>query len=407
MRSPCQVRSRSIVTWGTATALTGRFADRIDDNHTYPTQNASDTTMKMSTVPTPLRHPFLLLALLIGLLAGGCEDRLLPPDDDNDSTGAATGLVAYNKFFEDDALPYPIFMGIALVDSLGIEREFLQTKYQITSPSGNGLVAVIDTSGRGIDLIDLEEGKIVRNFRMPVGDDINYYSAAISPQGDRIAYSIEYDDGATTNESTRRIHIVKTDGSNPITLNVGAGHESFVRFSPDGSRVAFFDATADRSGWLYVARVDGSDVRKIADVGRVAHDGYMTFAWSPDGEEIVYSDFENDEFQLVVAAVDGSGTRLLGVNGMAPDWSPDGASILYASETGLAVTAADGTGGTRNLGLYAIFSTWSPDSRKILCFEVDPGIDLDQQMPQLVVIDAATSARGPVTESAYYGYWYR
>ena len=361
--------------------------------------------MKMSTVPTPLRHPFLLLALLIGLLAGGCEDRLLPPDDDNDSTGAATGLVAYNKFFEDDALPSPIFMGIALVDSLGIEREFIQTKYPITAPSGNGLVAVIDTSGRGIDLIDLEEGKIVRNFRMPVGDDINYYSAAISPQGDRIAYSIEYDDGATTNESTRRIHIVKTDGSNPITLNVGAGHESFVRFSPDGSRVAFFDATVDRSGWLYVARVDGSDVRKIADVGRVAHDGYMTMAWSPDGEEIVYTDFGNQEIKI--AAVDGSGTRLLGVTGMAPDWSPDGASILYAAETGLAVAAADGTGSIRNLGLFAIFSTWSPDGRKILCFEVDPGIDLDQQMPQLVVVDAATSARGPVTESAYYGHWYR
>jgi hypothetical protein len=361
--------------------------------------------MMTPSTSTFFPHRILLpLLLLVGALAGGCDDRLLPPDDDDPST-AATPFVAYNKFFEDDALPSPIFLGIALVDPLGVEREFIQTKYPITSPSGNGLIAVIDTTKRGIDLIDLEQGKIVRNFRMPVGDDINYYSASISPQGDRIAYSIEYDDGATTNESTRRIHIVKTDGSNPVTLDVGAGHESFIRFSPDGSHVAFFDATVDRNGWLYVARVDGSDVRKIADVEHVTHDGYMIFSWSPDGKQIAYTDFEGD--QVKIAAVDGSGVRSLGVVGLGPDWSPDGASILYATEAGLSTIAADGTGGAENLGITALFATWSPDGRKILCFEIDPGVDIDVQMPRLVVIDAETLARGPSTEPAYFGYWYR
>lgn len=358
----------------------------------------------MTSLRTTLSR-FLLLILALGTIAGGCDDRLLPPDDD---AVVGKGLIVYNKM---DGSTNPDFDGIELIDSLGVSRRTIDTRSFIVAPPYKGFAVLSDSTFDGIDIVELETGAVVRNLPIATGNtshSIDHYSPAISPLGDRIAYSINYRDSLFDESSTRRIHIVKTDGSSPITLDIGAARETRIRFSPDGSRIAFFDKSEESNGWLYVARIDGTDVRKIADVGHVGGDGDMIFSWSPDGTEIVYSDFENGEFQIVVAAVDGSGTRLLDVTGYTPDWSPDGETILYTSVEGALTTIpADGSAAPVDLGINAIYSTWSPDGRKILCFEFDPGIDLDEQFPSLVVLDAETHARGITVERAYDGYWYR
>lgn len=360
-----------------------------------------DTTSQSQTKRrgSPLRRFFaLFISLTVGSLTiVGCGDQVLPPDDDGNNV-AKEYRIAYNAVLGDE------FSTIATVGEKGEDRKELGTMTPITAPPGGGYAVSIDSGDDFLNIIDLQTGLVVRQIPRRYGEDINFFSAAISPDGTKIAYSIDYNDSSVTNAGRRNVIIVNSDGGNPVMLNVGAGHESYIRFSPDGNYVAFFDATRDRNGWLYVARINGTDVRRIADVERVAHDGAMFFNWSPDGKKIAYTDFEDG--MMKVAAVDGSGVQSIGM-GLHPDWSSDGKKILYVSATlgKVATINSDGSGEPESLGLTAIQPQWSPDGKKILYFAVVEGVELDQQVPVVSVMDMATRQSVVAASGGYYGYW--
>lgn len=336
--------------------------------------------------------PFLFLG---GIIAAGCGDRVLPPDDGNGTP--KNYRIAYNTAAGND------FDAVATIGDKGEDRRELPDLGPIFAPPGQGYMVM---GGREfLQIIDLEDGSTVRQIPRRYGKSINYFSTAISPDGSKIAYSVDYGDAQTTNGSTRRVVIVGADGGNPVMLNVGAGHESYIRFSPDGNSIAFFDATTERNGWLYVARTDGTDVRRIADVAQVAHDGAMHFSWSPDGKQIAYMDFE--DFMLKVAATDGSGVRTLGQGGY-PDWSPDGKKIAFVSQelASLALINSDGSGEPESLNRIAITPQWSPDGKKLLYFTIVPELDIDQQVPVMTVMNMETR-QSTVLGDGFIGYWIR
>lgn len=114
-----------------------------------------------------------------------------------------------------------------------------------------------------------------------------------------------------------------------------------VRFSPDGSRIAYTvinnDGAARPYSQLWIMTVaDGKSIRLAS-----GKDGSSNPEWSPDGQWIAYDGRVGDKSGLIVARADGSNPRFLsemsGTNSPLPStgksiaWAPDGKRIAFVS----------------------------------------------------------------------------
>jgi Tol biopolymer transport system component len=133
-------------------------------------------------------------------------------------------------------------------------------------------------------------------------------------------------------------------------------------YSPDGTRLVFYRSIevdpgpADIGGSLWVVGVDGSDPHQIS--GDVAPNWHAR--WSPDGSTILFaSERLSAEPAIWTVHPDGSGLTPLfrgraGRFPLGPVWSPDGAHIMFALDptddafrhlaNAIYVMNADGTG---------------------------------------------------------------
>src|SRR6185436_6489451 len=105
-------------------------------------------------------------------------------------------------------------------------------------------------------------------------------------------------------------------------------------WSPDGTRLAFVEA-----GQLVTVAPDGTGRVQLTNDGRT----YAAPNWSPDGRTIVYaaqSDPNLDPTIELLAAGGGTPTRLAtarrsvlfaGPGFVQPTWSPDGSKIAFVS----------------------------------------------------------------------------
>jgi Tol biopolymer transport system component len=158
---------------------------------------------------------------------------------------------------------------------------------------------------------------------------------------------------------TYRIYTVKPDGSDiqplfPRTLKPGElpGYNGESVISPDGKKVVF---TSDRGGDLdiWVMNIDGTHARQLTHT--LGYDGGPW--WSPDGKHICFrayhpqtpeeiADYKSllgqhlirpTTLDLFIMNADGSHVRQITddraakIANFAPTWTPDGKSLLFAS----------------------------------------------------------------------------
>jgi Tol biopolymer transport system component len=235
---------------------------------------------------------------------------------------------------------------------------------------------------------------------IPLGDDdIAFVQARYAWDGSKDGYG-----SPTPTVEDQRIVSLGSDGGEPTLLaNVPASIRQTlrgsstvgppVRWSPDGSRMAF-RLLLDAPG-IYVMNRDGTGLTRLTDLpepawqrdwGQPTRDG---FAWSPDGTRIGFTSpvgtdgpgGSKSSSLYVVDTRDGRLTVLTGPNaigGAFPpiEWSPDGSRIAFARTRGplrhstnsLVVMDADGTDEAllvqvefADLGPLA----WSPDGSRI------------------------------------------
>jgi Tol biopolymer transport system component len=146
------------------------------------------------------------------------------------------------------------------------------------------------------------------------------YTQDISPSGDWIAF--------TTLGGREDLFVVKTDGTGYRQLTDDAFRDRGPRWSPDGSRIAFY---SDRSGryetwWI---RPDGRDLEQLT---KATGPPRVEVAWSPDGKRIATNDSVKTwilelgaplDQQQAVALPDLEGGRAL----QPRSWSPDGSML--------------------------------------------------------------------------------
>ncbi len=197
------------------------------------------------------------------------------------------------------------------------------------------------------------------------------------------------------------IYLMRVDKGGRLRLADDLGPGRGAVPSPDGKRVAFYRPTASGNG-LYIGRVDGSRLRKLAetelgyslepprwspDAKRIAYripgpgttvenldDGRTRVvrnvgppSWSPDGRSIVYegAPSSHPQFLFTLRLTAGTSPVRLPVRGADPTWSPAGNAIAFWSSNALRVVRPNGTRKRvlvrGAVGPYA----WSPDGRRM------------------------------------------
>lgn len=159
-----------------------------------------------------------------------------------------------------------------------------------------------------------------------------------SPGCSRIAYATA---GGSSGRSS--IAIMNADGSGRHQV-LGTDFGEYPSLSPDCKRVAF-NSNVSGGPLMHIADIDGSGVVPLDAAG-----GGGQVAWSPDGLSILFaSDRDHSDYykDIYVMAPDGSGVkRLTSVLAETPGWSPNGRYVVFGAPRGLGIARADGTGVT-------------------------------------------------------------
>ena len=147
------------------------------------------------------------------------------------------------------------------------------------------------------------------------------------------------------------------------------------QYSPDGKNIAFI---SDRSGReeLYVMASDGAgEPQKITNIDELK----LSFAWSPDSQEIAFTSSENKlrKYSLVTKQITELASSKYGSIG-APDWSPDGKWIAYSkpdhtrSSDIYLIPSAGGEEKKATFDSYSeLLPQFAPDGRKLFFIRVE------------------------------------
>jgi len=165
-----------------------------------------------------------------------------------------------------------------------------------------------------------------------IGQDV--FGPAISPRGDRLAYT------QTLNDSDIwRIELnAAQKGKSPVKLIASSLHDSAPDYSPDGRKIVFASTRSGGRG-LWVCDSDGARPRLLIDRGP-----YVTGTprWSPDGRWIAFDSRSNDPDtagnpDIHVISSEGGPPRRLTTDpaeDVAPSWSRDGRWVYFGSTRG-------------------------------------------------------------------------
>lgn len=222
-----------------------------------------------------------------------------------------------------------------------------------------------------------------------------------SPDGKHILFR-SYFSNRTSTSGSWDLWVMDADGSNQINLSGDHTHSDWGgAWSPDGQQIVFTGATETNST-IWVANADGTNMTPLTSI-----DGQDTNpVWSPDGKQIAFIRGTRGNQDVWLIDSDGSNERQLTSGSKSVSeiaWSPDGQMLAFigakAGYNQLYTMNADGS----NLQLAApanvadLSFVWSPDSKQILAQVNQTG----GKMGALMLVDVAARTRTTIVDDAF------
>ncbi len=187
------------------------------------------------------------------------------------------------------------------------------------------------------------EGNIVRKLTDRPGYDAE---ATLSPKGDKIVFT-------SLRSGDLELYTMDIDGSNVKQITDELGYDGGAFFSPDGTKLVWRasrpQTEAEKKEYkdllkqglvtptnmeLYVSNADGSDMRKITDLGKANWSPFF----HPSGEKIIFSSNHHSDrgfkFNLFMINIDGTGLKQIThdkVFDAFPVFSNGGDKIVFSS----------------------------------------------------------------------------
>lgn len=194
----------------------------------------------------------------------------------------------------------------------------------VFSPDGNKLLNILPTENGRTDIVeyDLETGKTT--FVAP-HDDWEWL-ASYSSSGDLVLFN-SYRTGASDIYTYRR-----SDGALKRWTDFD-GYDAHGQFSPDDSKILFNRQDDGEDYNIYVIDTNTGDIAQLTDDS--SEDGYPS--WSPDGDTIVFASDRlqaSGELDLYLMDAEGKNVRRITdhpAKDEYPFFSPDGKYIYFNS----------------------------------------------------------------------------
>ncbi|MFH1571753.1 MAG: DPP IV N-terminal domain-containing protein [Gemmatimonadota bacterium] len=239
-------------------------------------------------------------------------------------------------------------------------KEVAFVRSAVTTAAGGRDVFVVSRSG-GAPRALTTGGLVERGTR--------FHSLDWSPAGDEIVF--------TRGQGALDLWAVPLEAGEPWQVTLDPGNEIFPRLSPDGRQLAYAGNPAEGSPaydiWLIPAA--GGLAERLLDWPSIE----WAAAWSPDGRRLAFTSNRGRDgqtaapWQVWTVSAAGADPQWL-AEGCMPDWSPDGAEILFVRVLGGGATGPiyriPAGGGTPELvgqeGAELVWPRWSPDGSEIL-----------------------------------------
>jgi len=198
----------------------------------------------------------------------------------------------------------------------------------VWSPDGRKIAFLSRRDSTGADVYVMNaDGSDQRNLTRKPGNEV---APAWSPDGRLIVFSavppgqpVWVGGSRSASGPYRDVYVMDADGGNQRNLTQTQKAEEWAEgWSPDGRTIAFaaYDGQSNR---VFVINTDGSGKRALT------HGITETFmSWSPDARKIAFF----DAGALSVVNADGSGLRRLARNAAfqgGPTWSHDGQKLIF------------------------------------------------------------------------------
>lgn len=328
------------------------FRREIDDLESSQPDRRSFARFELSRARKVRDHRIGAGLLALGLAAAAIvfTVRALSPVGERTpaTTGEPSGLILYGDW--DDRAQRGRWHTVR-PDGTGDHNLGMRTTCAVWFPDGSEILITDDAAfGPGAPLrpavLD-PDGSNLRRLDATRNPDLNLGCGDVSPDGTRIALEGFGRDGHPRLDGIYSVRA--SDGGGLVRLL--RGPVSPPRYSPDGTRLSFFESkpgvSPTGSGALFVMGADGSKPVRITPWGHA----FMDHAWSPDGTWIA---FQRPFGQLYLVRPDGSDLHRVpldldaGTGALNPSWSPDGGWIVFSlqrpARAEIYLVRPDGTG---------------------------------------------------------------
>lgn len=289
---------------------------------------------------------FATTAMVLGL--PGCSDREAGPARAEGVAPSATigtevsgsvGRIAFARF--DPALDGLVTY---TVNSDGSELRQLfdgRSEYPHWSPDGTEIAIFCCDNGMAAHLLDAETGDL-RELPPPDPTLETHCGFAWSPDGERLACEVYGVDDPSRNG----IYTIRSSdggGLTRVTSNPG-GTDIPGDYSPGGKRLVFFRSDEDGHAGIFVTRLNGTGIRRVAPRDMLVADT-SAGSWSPSGNRILFVASTSPDHHKAIWVVnpDGGSLHQLPIEPVcggrfsnprsagcySPSWSPDGTKIVF------------------------------------------------------------------------------
>ena len=205
---------------------------------------------------------------------------------------------------------------------------------------------------------ELERGDPRTGRFTPFLSGISAEDVVISKDGQWVAY-VSYPEGILWRS--------KLDGSERRQLSSPPLWPGLPRWSPDGKRIVFFDATLGKPEKIYMLSADGGSPQQLLHEDS---EPQQNPDWSPDGKKIVFGGVPADDHATIrVLDVNTRQVSTLpGSRGMfSPFWSPDGRYIVAMPWDSLSLVLFDfqTQKWSQLANVRSAFMNWSRDGKYV------------------------------------------
>lgn len=288
----------------------------------------------------------LISAGVVTLLARGGPDGSTPISQPSGARSAGRTAIAFEKQLgEKGGIAIVAGKGAApativeepkggTVSAFSASQDGTRIAFSKVDPFSEGGVA--DREHLFVAASDGSDRQVIYTPDPRLAPPVGIVQTAWAPNGETLGFVLSEWDPTLRSEGseTRRLWTVPTDGSGPARPITPAGDrvDSFA-WSPDGSQVVLSMVRSGSSGSndLWTMDLEDGSMTRVVDLP--TDDVYPS--WSPDTTQIVFTALDSEAYRSQIFSVDVATGRTWKVTSdsagrdWAPQWSADGSQIAF------------------------------------------------------------------------------